>query len=159
MKIVQNLFKVSFLLVFLSSLFGCGYETLVGNKFEKFSIEKINVDGNARLSRNLANNLTIPKNEKKEIQLIFDIFSKKSRKVSDRDSAGKIKEYTVYLTFDVTVMNNKNKDILVKRIFNESGSYKASTLYLDTLNSEKKIINNLIVSIADEITKELSLIK
>ena len=56
-------------------------------------------------------------------------------------------------------MNNKNRDILVKRIFNESGSYKASTLYLDTLNSEKKIINNLIVSIADEITKELSLIK
>ena len=159
MKIFQNLFKVSFLLFFLSSLFGCGYETLVGNKFEMFSIEKINVDGNARLSRNLANNLTIPKNEKKEIQLIFDIFSKKSRKVSDRDSAGKIKEYTVYLTFDVTVMNNKNRDILVKRIFNESGSYKASTLYLDTLNSEKKIINNLIVSIADEITKELSLIK
>ena len=40
-----------------------------------------------------------------------------------------------------------------------SGTYNASVLHLDTLNSEKKIVNNLTKSVAEQIMNELGLIQ
>ena len=51
--------------------------------------------------------------------------------------------------------------ILEKKILSKTfaldGNYKASDLYLDTLNREKKIINELTETIASQILTDLSL--
>ena len=50
-----------------------------------------------------------------------------------------------------------DKCVLSKKFYEES-KYKAATLYLDTLNTEKKIIDSLAEIIANRLLNELSLI-
>ena len=82
-----------------------------------------------------------------------------SKEISDRSNTGKIKEYSIKITYQIKILDNKNLDQLIDKKFEKSGSYQTSVLHLDTLNNEKKIVNNLIKSIAEQIMNDLSLIK
>jgi len=152
-----KLFKVLLFFTILFLLSNCGYEPLFSEKYGKYGIEKKYIEGDRRLGQILTNNLTSSKNTEKQATLYVN--ASKSRKVSDRSSAGKIKEYTANIIFDVKIVDSYSKKTLIQKQFTGSGSYRASTLYLDTLNSEKKILNNLTTSIAEQIQNELNLIQ
>ena len=122
-----------------------------------YGIEKTNVTGDRRLGQILINNLTVSKT--KEKKAILNVNASKSKSVSDRSKAGKIKEYTVDVSFDVELLDSGNRNVLVKKQYIRSGTYNASVLHLDTLNSEKKIVNNLTKSVAEQIMNELGLIQ
>jgi len=47
---------------------------------------------------------------------------------------------------------------VLSKTFTLDGNYRASDLYMDTLNHEKKIINELIEAIATQILTDLNLI-
>tara|TARA_B100000959_G_scaffold270429_1_gene317250 strand:- start:144 stop:623 length:480 start_codon:yes stop_codon:yes gene_type:complete len=152
-----KLFKVLLFVTFLCLLSNCGYQPLFSEKYGKYSIEKNYIEGNRRLGQILTNNFAFSKNTEKKATLYVN--ANKSRKVSDRASSGKIKEYTTNIIFDIKVIDSLTKKTLIQKKFSSSGSYKASTLYLDTLNNEKRILDNLITSIAEQILNELSLIQ
>lgn len=157
MKKSLKLLNFFILFSFTIILFGCGYEPLLGEKYQIYGIEKTNVTGDRRLGQILINNLTVSKT--KEKKAILNVNASKSKSVSDRSKAGKIKEYTVDVSFDVELLDSANRNVLVKKQYMRSGSYKASVLHLDTLNSEKKIVNNLTKSVAEQIMNELGLIQ
>ena len=157
MKKSLKLLNFFILFSFTIILFGCGYEPLLGEKYQIYGIEKTNVTGDRRLGQILINNLTVSKT--KEKKAILNVNASKSKSVSDRSKAGKIKEYTVDVSFDVELLDSANRNVLVKKQYIRSGSYKASVLHLDTLNSEKKIVNNLTKSVAEQIMNELGLIQ
>jgi outer membrane lipopolysaccharide assembly protein LptE/RlpB len=153
LKLLNFFILVSFTII----LFGCGYEPLLGEKYQIYGIEKTNVTGDRRLGQILINNLTVSKT--KEKKAILNVNASKSKSVSDRSKAGKIKEYTVDVSFDVELLDSGNRNVLVKKQYIRSGTYNASVLHLDTLNSEKKIVNNLTKSVAEQIMNELGLIQ
>ena len=155
----KNLKLLNFFILFSFTiiLFGCGYEPLLGEKYQIYGIEKTNVTGDRRLGQILINNLTVSKT--KEKKAILNVNASKSKSVSDRSKAGKIKEYTVDVNFDVELLDSVNRNVLVKKQYIRSGTYNASVLHLDTLNSEKKIVNNLTKSVAEQIMNELGLIQ
>ena len=155
----KNLKLLNFFILFSFTiiLFGCGYEPLLGEKYQIYGIEKTNVTGDRRLGQILINNLTVSKT--KEKKAILNVNASKSKSVSDRSKAGKIKEYTVDVSFDVELLDSGNRNVLVKKQYIRSGTYNASVLHLDTLNSEKKIVNNLTKSVAEQIMNELGLIQ
>ena len=71
---------------------------------------------------------------------------------------GKIIEYNLKISFDLTATESVSRKKVLSKTFTLDGNYKASDLYMDTLNREKKIIDVLIESIATQILTNLSLI-
>ena len=144
----------SFFLLLLSFLSSCGYQSLLNENSKKFGIKSFNIEGDKRLAQILKNNLISPKN--KSNNLILDINARKNRSIAHKDSTGKITEYNLKISFDLTAIESVNRRKVLSKTFALEGNYKASDLYLDTLNREKKVIDELIESIATQILTDLS---
>jgi hypothetical protein len=153
-KLYKTLLCFYFIL-FLSFLSSCGYQSLLNENSKKFGIKSFNIDGNKRLAQILKNNLVSSKN--KSNNLILNINAKKNRSIVHKDSAGKIIEYNLKISFDLTAIESVSRKEILSKTFTLDGSYKASDLYIDTVNRERKIINELTESIAIQILTDLSL--
>mgnify|MGYP001163888391 CR=1 FL=1 len=153
-KLYKTLLCFYFIL-FLSFLSSCGYQSLLNENSKKFGIKSFNIEGNKRLAQILKSNLVGSKN--KSNNLILDINARKSRSVTHKDSTGKITEYNLKISFDLTATESVSRKRVLSKTFTLDGNYKASKLHLDTLNREKKIINELTETIASQILTALSL--
>ena len=153
-KLYKTLLCFYFIL-FLSFLSSCGYQSLLNENSKKFGIKSFNIEGNKRLAQILKNNLVSSKN--KSNNLILDIYAKKNRSILHKDSTGKIVEYNLEISFDLTAIESVSRRKILSKTFTLDGNYKASNLYTDTLNREKKIINELTETIAAQILTDLSL--
>ena len=142
-------------IVFLSFLSSCGYQSLLNENSKKFGIKSFNIEGNKKLAQILKNNLVSSRN--KSNNLILDINARKSRSIVHKDSTGKIAEYNLKISFDLTATESVSRKKILSKTFTLNGNYKASDLYSSTLNREKKIVNELIESIATQILIDLSL--
>ena len=153
-KLYKTLLCFHFIL-FLSFLSSCGYQSLLNENSKKFGIKSFNIEGNKRLAQILKNNLVGSKN--KSNNLILDINAKKSRSIVHKNSIGKIIEYNLKISFDLTATESVSRKKILSKTFTLDSNYKTSDLYLDTLNREKKIINELTEIIAAQILTDLSL--
>ena len=153
-KLYKTLLCFYFIL-FLSFLSSCGYQSLLNENSKKFGIISFNIEGNKRLAQILKNNLVGSRN--KSNNLILDINARKNRSIAHKDSTGKIIEYNLKISFDLTATENVSRRKVLTKTFTLNDNYKASDLYLNTLNREKKIINELIETIATQILTDLSL--
>ena len=142
-------------IVFLSFLSSCGYQSLLNENSKKFGIKSFNIEGNKRLAQILKNNLISSRN--KSNNLILDINARKNRSITHKDSTGKIIEYNLKISFDLTAIESVSRRKVLSKTFTLDGNYKASDLYTDTLNREKKIINELAETIATQILTDLNL--
>ena len=145
----------SFFLLLLSFLSSCGYQSLLNENSKKFGIKSFNIEGNKRLAQILKNNLVSSKN--KSNNLILDINARKNRSIAHKDSTGKIIEYNLKISFDLTATESVSRRKVLSKTFALDSNYKASDLYIDTINREKKIINELTERIATQILTDLSL--
>jgi len=153
-KLYKTLLCFYFIL-FLSFLSSCGYQSLLNENSKKFGIKSFNIEGNKKLAQILKNNLVSSKN--KSNNLILDINARKNRSIVHKDLTGKIIEYNLKISFDLTATESVSRKKVLSKTFTLDGNYKASDLYMDTLNREKKIIDELIESIATQILTDLSL--
>ena len=153
-KLYKTLLYFYFIL-FLSFLSGCGYQSLLNENSKKFGIKSFNIEGNKRLGQILKNNFISSKN--KSNNLILDINARKNRSIAYKDSTGKIIEYNLKVSFDLTATESISRKKLLSKTYALDSNYKTSDLYLDTLNREKKITNELTEAIATQILTDLSL--
>ena len=153
-KLYKTLLCFYFIL-FLSFLSSCGYQSLLNENSKKFGIKSFNIEGNKRLAQILKNNLVSPKN--KSNNLILDINARKNRSIAHKDLSGKIIKYNLKISFDLIATESVSRKKILSKTFTLEDNYKSSNLYLDTLNREKKIINELTELIATQILTDLSL--
>jgi hypothetical protein len=153
-KLYKTLLYFCFIL-FLSFLSSCGYQSLLNENSKKFGIKSFNIEGNKRVAQILKNNLINSKN--KSNNLILNINAKKDRSIAHKDSTGKITKYNLKISFDLTATEIVSRKKVLSKTFALDSDYKASDLYLDTLNREKKTINELTEAIAVQILTDLSL--
>ena len=153
-KLYKTLLYFHFIL-FLSFLSSCGYQSLLNENSKKFGIKSFNIEGNKRLAQILKNHFVSSRN--KSNNLILDINARKNRSIVHKDSTGKITEYNLQISFDLIATETVSRKKVLSKTFTLDGNYKASDLYLDTLNREKKIANELIEAMATQILTALSL--
>ena len=153
MKIFKNLL---FIILIFNLLQGCGYQPLLTDQNQNFSISEVNIYGDKKLSLTLGNYFS--EVEGAENSLILEIKASKQKVVSNKNSIGATSEYTVTINFDVKVISEQSKEIVFSEVFSQSNSFKASKVHLDTLNRENKIVDNSIKNIADQLTKRLNVI-
>ncbi len=144
-----------YFILFLSFLSSCGYQSLLNENSKKFSIKSFNIEGNKRLGQILKNNLVNSRN--KSNNLILDINARKNRSIAHKDSTGKIIEYNFKISFDLTATESVSQKKVLSKTFTLDSNYKTSDLYIDTINREKKIINELAERIAGQISTDLAL--
>ena len=153
-KLYKTLLCFYFIL-FLSFLSSCGYQSLLNENSKKFGIKSFNIEGNKRLGQILKNNLVSSKN--KSDNLILDVNARKNRSIAHKDSSGKIIEYNFKISFDLTATESVSRKKVLSKTFTLGRNYKTSDLYIDTINREKKIINELTERIAAQILTDLAL--
>ena len=144
--------KILFFVISINLLLSCGYQPILNKDNQNFSISKFNLDGNKRIGGLLKNNLISVKKGVNVVEL--DIKSEKKTAVSNKSQSGKILTYSITLTFEIAASDNKN--VLFTKVFTKSQNYSASDVHSDTLNNEKKVVESLIESIANELQIELN---
>ena len=148
--------KVLVILPFLFLHIACGYEPLMTEKYQKYTIKNFNISGDKKLGQILSNKFS--KLEKGEHTISLSINAQKNREIANRSNAGSALEYKINITFDVIAVSDSDLDEILNKTYSEEISYKASKLHIDTLNREKKIIDNIIKNINEQITTDLILI-
>jgi hypothetical protein len=154
-KLYKTLLCFYFIL-FLSFLSSCGYQSLLNESSKKFSIKSFNIEGDKRLGQILKNNLVSLRS--KSNNLILNINARKNRSIAHKDSTGKIIEYNFKISFDLTATESVSRKKILSKTFTLDSNYKTSDLYMDTINREKKIINELTERIAAQILTDLTLV-
>ena len=151
---IPNLKKI-LLIIFLSNfVLNCGYQSILNKENQIYSIIEFSLEGNKRLGGLLKNNLITPQTD--ENNLIVNIKSEKKNQISNKSETGKILKYSVSVTFEITAVKDIDKNIVLSQVYSKKQDYIASDVYLNTINNEKKVVEGMIESIANEILIALS---
>ena len=148
--------KFTKILLFVSIFYlssNCGYQPLFNKDSQLFSISRYNLEGNKRISGLLIKNLITFK--KDENPLILNINSKKRTAVADKALTGKIINYTLTLEFEISASNTNNV-VIFSKVYTKAKNYPSSDLYSDTLDKEKKLVENIAGTVASELQNDLN---
>ena len=144
--------KILMLIITSYFIWGCGYQPILNEENQKFSISQFNLEGNKRLGGLLKNNLIVGKKNKNS--LVLNVKSEKKNIIANKSQTGKILSYALTLNFEINA--SKNENIIYSKVFTKTQNYNAADLHSGTLNNEKKLVEILIESIANELLIELN---
>ena len=147
-----DLNRILILIITSYLIWGCGYQPILNEENQKFSISQFNLEGNKRLSGLLKNNLIVAKKNKNS--LVLNIKSEKKNVVANKSQTGKVLSYALTLNFEISA--SKNKNIIYSKVFTKTQNYNAADVHSGTLNNEKKLVETLIETIANELLIELN---
>ena len=144
--------KILVLIITSYFIWGCGYQPILNEENQKFSISQFNLEGNKRLSGLLKNNLIVVKKNKNSY--VLNIKSEKKNVVANKSQTGKVLSYALTLNFEISA--SKNKNIIYSKVFTKTQNYNTADVHSGTLNNEKKLVETLIETIANELLIELN---
>ena len=148
--------KILFALLVLIAVQNCGYQPLLTEKYQKFNINTFDISGDKKLGQMLTNRFIEFKDS--ENQLLCKINIEKNREISNKDSAGKVLEYSLDVNINLEALSTLDGSSILRKSYSQKRSYKASKFYIDTLSREKIITDDLLKSIANQITSDLNLV-
>ena len=144
--------KILILLILLTS---CGFKVIDKSKQSDFFIKEINTVGDRRVNFILKNELI--RNSKKNSlnQINLEITSKKIKEIKEKNIKNQVTKYGINLNVELNV-KVINKDKLFKISSSSNGNYSVADNYSSTLSNEKKLIENLVENISEDIIKKKS---
>ena len=136
-------------------MMSCGYKVV--NKLNKndYSISEITTSGAPRISYTIKNRLLF--NTSKESNNVFSLNIKtdKKRIIKNKNIKNEITDYELIITTEVKYsLLGKMKE--TNFTINNSGSYKVSDQRINTINSEKRLLETLTNNIINEISFRLN---
>jgi hypothetical protein len=147
-------YKLINLVFFLLLLTSCGFE-VVKNTYG-FNILEINAEGNKKISYALKNRIKINNSDLNKNFIKINIDSEKVKLIKEKNIQNKITKYEIKIVSNVKYMilpENITKTLTI----NKAANYNVADNKVETLNNEKKLIDNLIDEMADEILLKISL--
>jgi hypothetical protein len=149
-----TLILILFSILFLNS---CGYKKLNSENLNDFKIDKLEITGEKKLAYKLKNNIEIysSQNSKFIYDIKINLISTKETKI--KNTTGKVTRYTAKFQADTSIINTNTKNVYSKT-FNSTNDYDIGSTHSDTLNNEKKAIENNLNYISNEIIKLLKLL-
>tara|TARA_B000000609_G_C24014575_1_gene262054 strand:- start:127 stop:585 length:459 start_codon:yes stop_codon:yes gene_type:complete len=148
--------KILFIFFTLFFLTNCGFQRISDDRLNNFQVKNFLVSGDTKIANRIKNNLMI--NIRKEspnlISLSLDV--KKTKNISEKNSANQITKYSINLIADVVLINEINGKIDKVKITEEM-KYNVENTYTQSLKNEKQITQDLSGKIAEEILKYIYL--
>ena len=148
--------KKIILIIFVLTLFNnCGFKIAEKKTLKGYFISEINTYGEGRINYKIKNLLSTKPTSGSKKKLKLTLNTNKEKKIKEKNINNEITKYQMNITTKVNY-----EDIFQKMsgdfIINVSGEYKVLEKHIQTINSEKKLQENLANEIADRILKELS---
>ena len=144
--------KITYLiisLIFLSFINACaGYKPIYTTTNLQFEIADYSIKTNKKLGSQIYSKLyNLSKSNKKNaetksITIIID--TTKNKTATAKDSAGKVLEYKVILSSNITIKDYLTDDKILNQNFSYSSAYKVQDNHSETIKLENKSIENLI---------------
>lgn len=147
-------YKLINLVFFLSLLTSCGFE-VVKNTYG-FNILEVNAEGDKKISYALKNRIKINNSDLNKNFIKINIDSEKVKLIKEKNIQNKITKYEIKIVSNVKYMilpENITKILTI----NKAANFNVADNKVETLNNEKKLIDNLIDEMADEILLKISL--
>ena len=147
-------YKLINLVFFLLLLTSCGFE-VVKNTYG-FNILEVNAEGDKKISYALKNRIKINNSDLNKNFIKINIDSEKVKLIKEKNIQNKITKY------EIKIVSNVKYIILPENItkvltINKAANFNVADNKVETLNNEKKLIDNLIDEMADEILLKISL--
>ncbi len=153
---MKQIIKKSFLFLFLFITVNCGYKVINETEKSNFSIQEITTSGDKRVNFKIKNNLLNYSEKNNQNSLLVDIITKKNKGIKEKNIKNEITKYEISLNAIVKFRLN-NSDINYEINVSNNGNYLVSDSYSTTLSNEKKLIDDLIESLSEEILKKITL--
>ena len=147
-------YKLINLVFFLLLLTSCGFE-VVKNTYG-FNILEVNAEGDKKISYALKNRIKINNSDLNKNFIKINIDSEKVKLIKEKNIQNKITKYEIKIVSNVKYMilpENITKILTI----NKAANFNVADNKVETLNNEKKSIDNLIDEMADEILLKISL--
>lgn len=147
-------YKLINLVFFLLLLTSCGFE-VVKNTYG-FNILEVNAEGDKKISYALKNRIKINDTDLNKNFIEININSKKIKLIKEKNIKNKITKYEIKIVSNVKYMilpENITKILTI----NKAANFNVADNNVETLNNEKKLIDNLIDEMADEILLKINL--
>tara|TARA_B100000767_G_scaffold150764_1_gene141954 strand:- start:4132 stop:4605 length:474 start_codon:yes stop_codon:yes gene_type:complete len=148
----KHVFTNLFLFFLLTT--GCGFKVVDHSKLRNFDIAEIITSGDNRINYKIKNKLIFnsKSNEKNLITVYLD--TNKEKSVKEKNIKNEITKYQISITIKVKY-KKINEDNFSSFEILKSANYSVSKQYSQTLNNEKKLIDQLTNDLANKILEEL----
>ena len=152
---IKNIAKI-FLICLLFVTTACGFKVLNELDENNFIINDIQTTGDKRINFKIKNSLLTYTNKDAQNILLVNLNSKKVKSIKEKNIKNEVTKYliTISIKLEFNILNLDAKHQI--NISNE-GVYLVAENYSSTLNNEKKLIDDLIENISDEIIKKITL--
>ena len=137
-----------------------GYKPIFGSTNIQLEIVDHSIKGNKQLGNQIyskLHRLFKPDKNKPNVKTVhLTIETSKDTNATVKNSAGKILEYKVTINTNIILKDFLSSDEILNYNVSSSSSYKVEDRYSDTATNEKKITENLIDSIAQNLLIRVS---
>ena len=148
---MKNKFLLILLFVFT---FQCGYQVVNPNKLNQYYVESFDLNGDNRINRIIKRDILFySKSQNKNIYKI-KIETKKNKTILEKNIKNEIVKYQIQINSNVEFYNLTTGK-LKKIPFSEQGNFSVASKNIDTRNNEKKLIENLVDRLSENIIKEM----
>ena len=132
----------------------CGFKIVNKSETYNFDINKIITSGDNRINYKIKSKLIFnsKKSEKKLVDVYLD--TKKLKEVKEKNINNEITKYQIKVIVNVELIRTGNSNIVEFNV-SEEGDYVVADKFSQTLNNEKKLINNIVEKISDKIIEEM----
>ncbi len=145
---------IFFCMAVFSFTTSCGFKVLDKSENNNFSVQEIRSSGEIRINHKIKNNILLESKEASENQIVINLNTKKIKSIKEKNIKNEITKYQIAITSNVEFFLIKGD---IKSSFSKSvkGDFIAADSYSTTINNEKKIVNDLIERLSENILDEI----
>ena len=150
----MRLFLTLPLVLFLSS---CGFKVVNQAETIDFSIAEITTSGDKRVGFQIKNKLVLNKNSNLIKKINISLKANKNKIIKEKNIKNEITKYQIFIDVKVSIIEvNSLKKLEFTK--SENGVYDVDTQFSNTIDNEKKLVEVLSASIAEDILDEIILL-
>ena len=147
--------KINYFLLITIFLFSsCGFKIINQSKLVNFYISDIEVSGDSRINYIIKRKLLFNSKSSDKDLIIINLNTIKSKSIKEKNIKNEIVKYQISINVDVKIHTMTNKNIKNFNV-NKNGDYNVANQHSQTIDNEKKLIELLSESLADNILEEL----
>lgn len=134
----------------------CGFKKINEPNNKSYSVQKIIINGDNRISHLLKNEIMLTSSEgsKNKIEIFLEV--NKNKKTKDKDISGKINKYTLELIANIKI-SEVNSSKVINRNFKRTVDFDVMGNHSDTINIERKTLVQITELISEDIVNFLKL--
>ena len=146
-----KLITIAISLVILTS---CGFEVIDKRELLNFNIKEISISGDKRINFELKNKLSSYNDTNSNKIIKIELDTKNTKSIKEKNINNEITKYQIKVIVNVKLIRTDNLNNLEFSVERE-GNYVVADKFSQTLNNEKRLIDNLIDKISEDIIDEI----